>query len=140
MLRPRIILANTIYFAFLVYYGVVYLPLLPTTPAVLVFFILGLGFFCYLPLKIYWGLGKAIDGNSQWTDRKTLEFGPFGVTTTGPDWRNENAWTRFKGFFEDADYFYLRVTNEKWVVAIIPKSAFTEEEEDAFRDYASRII
>ena len=87
------------------------------------------------PLRIYHSLAKAIDGNSQWIDQKTVEFSVSGLAVTGPDWRNETTWSRFKAFSEDDIYFYLPLL-DNGLAAVFPKSAFTPEQQKKFRECA----
>lgn len=92
--------------------------------------------FCALfPILLYQKLGRAVDSNSQLTDRKTVEFSPSRLLVIGPDWRSEMPWTKFRGFSEDADYFYLHLS-EDGHASVIPKSAFTSEQQEKFRQYA----
>jgi YcxB-like protein len=77
---------------------------------------------------------KVVDGKSQLTDFKTLEFGPTHLVLIGSDWKNEMPWTQFKGFSEDDTYFYLHL-NRTGIATIIPKSAFSSEQQHLFRKY-----
>ncbi len=88
-----------------------------------------------LPIFLYRGLGRVVDGNSQLTDPKTVEFGQSRLVVVGPDWRSEMPWTRFHGFSEDADYFYLHLS-KTGLASVIPKSSFTPEQRQKFREYA----
>jgi hypothetical protein len=45
-------------------------------------------------------------------------------------------WTTFKGFSEDPTYFYLHLTDTGFA-SIIPKTAFTPESQQKFREYAT---
>lgn len=96
-------------------------------------FLLFLGLF--LPIRLYQGLRKMVHRNSQFTDPKTLEFSPSRLVVTGPDWRSELPWTKFHGFSEDAAYFYLHLSDSGFA-SVIPKSAFTFEQQEKFRQYA----
>ena len=95
-----------------------------------------LGMVIAAPINIYRALAKAIDNDSQWTDRKTLEFSQSGIVVTGPDWKNEWSWKRFKGFSEDADYFYLDLSTANRLASVVPKTAFTSEQQQKFRECA----
>lgn len=88
------------------------------------------------PINAYRSLVRAVDGNSQYTDPKTVEFSPMRIVTTGPNWKSELPWTTFKGFSEDSTYFYLHLTDTGFA-SIIPKSAFTSESLQEFREYAT---
>ncbi len=94
-----------------------------------------LALFILSPINIYRVLAKAVDGNSQFTDPKTLEFSSTRLVITGPNWKSELSWTTFRGFSEDATYFYLHLSDNR-IVSVIPKSAFTPESQQKFREYA----
>ncbi len=85
----------------------------------------------------YRALQRALDNHSYFTDPKTLEFGPAKLVTAGPDWKTEQPWTAYRGFSEDALYFFLHNSPGGWMVSIFPKSAFTLEQQALFREYAS---
>lgn len=87
------------------------------------------------PVAIYRGLAKAIDTDPAWTDLKTLEFGSSRLVSTGPNWKNEIPWTRFQGFSEDPAYFYLHIA-DNGLASVIPKNAFTPDQQQSFREYA----
>ena len=91
-------------------------------------------FLAIVPISLYFALKKVVDGKSQWTDLKTLEFGRTHLVVTGPDWKNETPWTQYKGFSEDDTYFYLHL-NRTGLAAVIPKSAFSSEQQRMFREY-----
>jgi len=95
----------------------------------------GLGLFAILPTALYFGLNKAASVNSQWTDPKTLEFGPSGLIVTGPNYKSELPWSYFKAFSEDASYFYLHLGNVG-VDSVIPKTAFSQDLQQQFRQHA----
>jgi len=89
-----------------------------------------------MPINSYRALARAVDANPQYTDPKTVEFTPTRITTTGPNWKSELPWTTFKGFSEDPTYFYLHLTDTGFA-SIIPKSAFTSDAQQKFREYAT---
>ncbi len=91
------------------------------------------------PLNIYRVIAKAIDDNAQFTDRKTLEFGPTQLLSSGPNWKSELPWSRFLGFSEDKDYFYLHLSRNG-IASVIPKAAFTPEQREKFSLYANAAI
>ncbi len=93
-------------------------------------------FIVLAPINAYLALARAIDGSRQYTDPKTVEFSPTRIVTTGPNWKTELPWTIFKGFSEDSTYFYLHLTDTGFA-SIIPKSAFTPESLQRFRQYAT---
>jgi YcxB-like protein len=98
----------------------------------------GIAFLAFLimqPISIYRVLAKTVDGNSQFTDRKILEFSPSQILVTGPNWKSEIPWTRFKGFSEDNVYFYLHLA-DNGLASVIPKNAFSLEQQQRFRQYA----
>jgi len=86
------------------------------------------------PIGFYIAVVKSIDNNPQLTDQKTFEFSSSGLIATGTNWKEERPWTRFRGLSEDGGYFYLHFTDV--VVSIIPKSVFTSEQQQLFRQYA----
>lgn len=88
-----------------------------------------------MPFNVHRVLARAVDGNSQFTDSKILEFSPSQIVVTGPNWKTEQAWTRFKGFSEDDTYFYLHLS-DNGLASVIPKSAFSSEQQQRFRQYA----
>jgi hypothetical protein len=87
------------------------------------------------PVNVYALYAKSVDSEPQLTDPKTLQFSRTRLAFVGPDWRNEMAWKRFKGLSEDADYFYL-LPQHNSLCAVIPKRAFTPEQQQLFREYA----
>jgi len=92
-------------------------------------------FLVMMPINLYRFLAKAADGDRVWTDPKIVEFGPSQIVVTGPNWKTEMPWTRFKRFSEDADYFYLDLS-DSGVGSVVPKGAFSEGQLDQFRQYA----
>lgn len=92
-------------------------------------------FLVMMPISLYRVLAKAVDGDRVWTDPKTVEFSPSHIVVTGPDWKTEMPWTRFKRFSEDSTFFYLDFS-EHGLGPVIPKSAFSPEQQDRFRQYA----
>jgi hypothetical protein len=95
-------------------------------------------FFLLAPFNVYQLYAKAVDGEPQLTDEKTLEFSRTRLAFTGPDWRNEMTWKRFKRLSEDPDYFFLDLRHNSLAV-VIPKGAFTPELEQSFRECAKSV-
>ena len=129
MLRPRVLISLSVMVVLMVIF------LFQDSGVEIAGYIL-LGIVITVPFNIYRALAKAIDNDSMWTDRKTLEFSHSGIVTTGPDWKNEWPWKRFKKLSEDADYFYLVLSNANGLASVIPKTAFTPEQQDKFRECA----
>jgi hypothetical protein len=92
-------------------------------------------FLVFMPIAQYRALAKAVDHDRVWTDPKTLEFGSSQLVVAGPDWKTEMPWTRFRRFSEDATYFYLDLS-DSGLGSVIPKSAFSVEQQERFRQYA----
>jgi hypothetical protein len=92
-------------------------------------------FIIFMPIAQYRVLAKAVDHDRMLTDPKTLEFGSSQLVLTGPNWKSEMPWTRFRGFSEDATYFYLHLS-DNGIASVIPKSAFSSEQQERFRQYA----
>lgn len=88
------------------------------------------------PLSIYRVFGRAIDEEPDYIALKKLEFDPSRLIITTPNAKGEMLWTRFRRFSEDEKYFYLHLSDSN-PVSVIPKSAFTPEQTDKFRAYAS---
>lgn len=88
-----------------------------------------------MPIAQYRAIAKAVDNDRTWTDPKTLDFSPSQLVLTGPNWKTEMPWTRFRGFSEDATYFYLHLS-DNGIASLIPKSAFSPEQRQRFRQYA----
>jgi hypothetical protein len=102
---------------------------------------LGIGFLvliAFVPVIAYFNLARMVDSNAQYTDLKTLEFGPTRLVVTGPDWKSELPWTYFKRFSEDETYFYLHLTRNG-IGSAIPKEAFSREQQERFRRYAQTV-
>jgi len=93
-------------------------------------------FIVLTPVNDYRAVARTVDGNSQYTDPKTLEFSSSRLIVTGPDWKSELPWRTFKGFSEDPTYFYLHLSNNG-LASVIPKSSFTSESQQKFREYAT---
>ncbi len=89
------------------------------------------------PLNIYQLSAKTVDAEPQLTDPRTLEFNRAALVLTGPDWKTEVAWTRYRGYSEDEVYFYLHLRFSE-LVLLIPKSALTAEQQAGFRECAGR--
>ena len=96
-------------------------------------------FVAMMPINLYRVLAKTADGDRIWTDPKTVEFSPSQIVVTGPNWKTEMPWTRFKRFSEDADYFYLDLS-DNGLGSVVPKSAFSAEQLEQFRRYAREHI
>lgn len=94
-----------------------------------------LGALIMTPINLYRVLVRTVENNKQLIDPRTVEFNSTRLVVTGPDWKNEMAWTRFLGFSEDASYFYLHLS-DNGLASVVPKSAFTPEQEQIFREYA----
>lgn len=94
-----------------------------------------LGALIAMPIVLYRAIAKAVDNDRIWTDPKTLEFGPSQLVATGPNWKTEMPWTQFKGFSEDDTYFYLHLS-DNGITSVIPKSAFSSDQQEHFRQYA----
>ena len=84
-----------------------------------------------LPFALRRGIARAIDQNPQFTDPKTMTFGPEGIHLAGPNFKSEMGWSMFKGFSEDASYFYLHMSDTGFD-SVLPKSAFTPSQQDLF--------
>jgi len=87
------------------------------------------------PIITYRTIAKTIDGNSQFTEPKTLDFGPAHFYVIGSGWRMEMTWRQFKRFSEDRDNFYL-AQSDTGLASVLPKSAFTPVQQQKFRQYA----
>lgn len=117
---------------FILLFGVVCLFLWPNDLFVGLIFLL---FLVFMPIALYRAIAKAVDNDRMWTDPKTLDFSSSQLVVTGPDWKTEMPWTRFKGFSEDSVYFYLHLS-DNGIASVIPKSAFSAEQQQRFREYA----
>jgi len=126
--RPRVIAGMTIILAGATFFFVIRAGMQSAGFVLLALLI-------FSPINIYRVLAKAVDGNTQFTDPKTLEFSSSRLVITGPNWKSELPWTTFRGFSEDATYFYLHLS-DKALASVIPKNAFTPELEQKFREYA----
>jgi hypothetical protein len=100
--------------------------------------IIPLVFVLIAPINVYQLYARAVDSEPQLTDLKTIEFSKNHFAAIGPDWRNETAWRRFKGFSENDEYFLLNIRYNN-LAAIIPKKAFTPEQETAFRQCLAKL-
>ena len=92
-------------------------------------------FLVMTPINTYRAVAKAVDGNSQHTDPKTLEFSSTRLVVTGPNWKSELPWTTFHGFSEDNAYFYLHLSSNG-LASVVPKNAFAPDQQQRFREYA----
>lgn len=128
MLRPRRLIPAAIIFCF----GIACFFLWPNNLLLGVIF---LSFLVWMPIAMYRAIGRAVDNDQTLTDSKTLDFSSSGLVLTGPNWKTEMPWTRFKGFSEDATYFYLHLS-ANGIASVIPKSAFSVEQQQRFRQYA----
>jgi YcxB-like protein len=128
MLQPR----RLFFSGFILLVGV---SLLFLGPGALSAGVIFLWFFILIPILQYRAIVKAIDNDPIWTDPKTLEFTSSQLALTGPNWKSEMPWTRFKGFSEDATYFFLHLS-DTGIASVIPKSAFSAEQQELFRQYA----
>src|ERR1035437_3905774 len=63
--------------------------------------IIFLVFLVMMPINLYRVLAKAADSDRVWTDPKTVDFSSSQIIVTGPNWKTEMPWTRFKRFSED---------------------------------------
>jgi len=95
-------------------------------------------FLVFMPIAQYRAIAKIIDNDRMWTDPKTLEFSPAKLVLVGPNWKSELPWTKFKGFSEDATYFYLHLAGNG-IASVLPKSAFSIEQQQKFRQCAQTI-
>jgi hypothetical protein len=128
MLRPRQLLFSAV----ILLVGISLFFIWPDDLLVGVIFLL---FLVFMPIAQYRVIAKAVGNDRTWTDPKTLEFGASQLLLTGPDWKSEMPWTRFIGFSEDATYFYLHLS-DNGVASVIPKAAFSSEQQQLFRQYA----
>ena len=128
MLRPR----RLIFSAVILFVGISLLFLCPDDMFVGLICLL---FLILMPIALYRALAKAVDNDRMWTDPKTLEFGATQLVVTGPNWKNEMTWSRFKGFSEDDTYFYLHLS-DNGIASVLPKSALSPEQQERFRQYA----
>ena len=128
MLRPR----RLIFSAVILLIGISFLFIWRDDMFVGLIFLL---FLVFMPIAQYRTIAKAVGSDRTWTDPKTLEFGSSKLVLTGPDWKSEMPWTRFIGFSEDTTYFYLHLS-DSGVASVIPKSVFSSEQQQVFRQYA----
>ena len=128
MLRPRRLLFSAV----ILLVGISFFFLWPDDPFVGLIF---LSFLIFMPIAQYRAIAKAIDNDRTWTDPRTLDFGSSQLMLTGPNWKTEMPWTRFRGFSEDATYFYLHLS-DTGIASVIPKSAFSAEQQQRFRQHA----
>jgi YcxB-like protein len=128
MLRPRRLLFSAV----ILLVGVSFFFIWPDDLFVGLIFLL---FLVFMPIAQYRAIAKAVGNDRTWTDPKTLEFGSSQLVLTGPDWKSEMPWSRFIGFSEDVAYFYLHLS-DSGVASVIPKSAFSAEQQQLFRQYA----
>jgi hypothetical protein len=93
-------------------------------------------FLLLAPINVYQLYAKSVDNEPQLTDEKILEFSRSRLAFTGPDWRNEMTWKRFKGASEDTHYFHLELRHSA-LPGLVPKSALTPEQQQLLREYAA---
>jgi hypothetical protein len=130
MFRPRRLIFSVIIF----FISMLYFFMWPELEYVGVILLL---FLIFMPIVQYRALAKAVDNDKILTDPKTLEFGESQLVLTGPDWKSEMPWTRFKGFSEDDIYFYFHLS-DNGIASVIPKSAFSTDQQQQFRKYAQK--
>jgi len=128
MLRPRRLLFS----AFILLVGISFFFLWPNDAFVGLIFLM---FLVFMPIAQYRAIAKAVDNDQTLTDSKTLDFGSSQLVVTGPNWKTEVPWTRFRGFSEDATYFYLHLS-DNGIASVIPKSSFSAEQQQLIRQYA----
>jgi hypothetical protein len=130
MLRPRRLLLSAI----ILFVGISLFFLYPDD---LFVGLILLSLLVFMPVAQYRVIAKAVDNDRMLTDPKTLEFSPAQLVVTGPNWKCELPWTRFLGFSEDANYFYLHLS-DNGIASVIPKSAFSGEQQQRFRECAQK--
>jgi hypothetical protein len=128
MLRPRRLLFSPV----ILLIGVSFFFIWPDDLLVGAIFLM---FLVFMPIAQYRAIAKAVGNDRTWADPKTLEFSSSQLVLTGPDWKSEMPWSRFIGFSEDPAYFYLHLS-DTGVASVIPKSAFSSEQQQLFRQYA----
>jgi hypothetical protein len=84
------------------------------------------------PLVAWQVISRAVGASSLLTDRRTVEFGPPGITASGSDWKISLPWRHFKAWSEDDRNFYLHVT-ASGVATILPKGAMTDQQQQLLR-------
>jgi hypothetical protein len=94
-------------------------------------------FACMIPLNVYRWASMNASSNPQFTVPMSAEFTAERIVFTGPDWRSEVPWSRFNGFTEDKEYYYLHLLKIGFFAIPIPKSAFPEDSAQRFRQYAN---
>jgi len=77
-------------------------------------------------------ISRGVDGSALFTDQRTIEFGPTGISSAGPDWKTSLPWRHFKGWSEDHRNFYLDV-GASGFASIIPKRAMTDQQQQLLR-------
>jgi hypothetical protein len=87
------------------------------------------------PLNVFQLYAKQVDSDPAYTDPKTLQFNKGSIIITGPNWKTEAQWSRFREFSENADYFFLFVT-AKGLPSVFPKAGFSAEQLTDFRNSA----
>ncbi len=84
------------------------------------------------PLTVWQAVSRAVGGSALFTDQRTVEFDPAGISATGPDWKTSLPWRHYKGWSEDTLNFYLEV-GASGFASIIPKRAMTAEQQQLLR-------
>ena len=82
-------------------------------------------------------MGKALDHQPLFTAPKTVTFNAAGLAIATIDSKAEVPWSQFRKFSEDTTNFYLHPPGADWMVSILPKAAFTEQQREEFRRYAA---
>ena len=82
-------------------------------------------------------MGKALDHQPLFTAPKTVTFSATGLVIATSDSKAEIPWSQFQRFSEDSTNFYLHLPGVDWMVSILPKEAFTEQQREEFRRYAA---
>lgn len=128
ILRPRRLLFSAV----ILLAGVSFFFLFPNGAFVGLIFLM---FLVFMPIAYYRAIAKAVDNDQTLTDPKTLDFSSSQLVLTGPNWKTEMPWTRFRGFSEDTTCFYLHLS-DNGIASVIPKSSFSAEQQQLFRQYA----
>ena len=88
------------------------------------------------PFAVYLAIARGVGNHPQLTDPKTVDFSNAGIVASGNNWKTELAWTMYKGFSEDDSYFFLHIS-DNGMASVLPKSAFTKQQQLKFREYAN---
>lgn len=87
------------------------------------------------PFAVYLAIARGVGNHPQLTDPKTVDFSQAGIVASGSNWRTELPWTMYKGFSEDGSYFFLHIS-DNGMASVLPKSAFTAQQQSKFREFA----